>query len=351
MTSKDHRERVGHVIGTALLHTPWLRRLGRISFLGTLDAHPRIRNPSSRLEHSLGVAALAVDVAETLTLERLEARVFVAACLLHDVGHFPLSHAAESAFKRALGTDHHDLTRWVILGDGAIEEDRSLRPTLERMSIDPDAVWALIDGKGEGGLQLEHLLRARINLDTLEGIVRVAANFRVKKGRLPTRIFGWKDGELCIEAEALSAIDQFWALKDRVYDEVINLPSNILAEARLCELVAAEIGDGIFTNFESFDDAALAKALGSRLEEIQLRRSEDSDYELRARGGRGQVLVRTRKRYFVDRRVGEGHKLAASRWDERYKHEKVSAFLISRNRQLELPGVDVNPPVFEAPEF
>ena len=40
---------------------------------------------------------------------------------------------------------------------------------------------------------------------------------------------------------ALAAIDRFWLLKDRVYDQVINIPSNILAEARLCELVAREI--------------------------------------------------------------------------------------------------------------
>jgi HD superfamily phosphohydrolase len=351
MAVKEHRARAAHVIGTALLHTPWLRRLGRISFLDTLDAHPRIRNPSSRLEHSLGVAALGVDVAEALELSDADARVFVAACLLHDVGHFPLSHAAEPAFKRAVGADHHDMTRWVILGEEAIEGPRSLRPVLERQRIDPAAVWALIDGEGGADPRLTHLLRARINLDTLEGIVRVASNFRVRKGKLPQRIFGWKDGLLCIEAEAVRAIDDFWALKDRVYDEVINLPSNILAEARLCELVAREIGDGIFARFELFDDAALAKALGQRFDEIQLRGGEDQDYELRARGGRGEVLVRTRKRYFVDRRVGEGTALEASRWGERYQHEKVRSFLISRNRQLELPGVDVASPVFEAPEI
>jgi hypothetical protein len=294
---------------------------------------------------------LGVDVAEGLELSKEDTRVLVAACLLHDAGHFPLSHAAEPAFKRALGSDHHDLTRWVILGDGAIEENRSLRPILERLSIDPAAVWSLIDGQSGGKLSLEHLLRARINLDTLEGIFRVAQNFRVKKSRLPARIFGWKDGELCIEPGALAAVDQFWALKDRVYDEVINLPSNILAEARLCELVASEIGDGIYARLESFDDAALAKVLGARFEEVQLRHVEDVDYELRPRGGRGQVLVRTRKRYFVDRRIGEGEKLEASRWGERYRHEKVSGFLISRNRQLELPGLNLASPVFEAPEI
>ena len=351
MGAKDQRAQVTRVIGTALLHTPWLRRLGRISFLGTLDAHPKIRNPSSRLEHSVGVAALGAKVAQGLELSESDARVFVAACLLHDVGHFPLSHAAEAAFKRAVGADHHDMTRAVILGDGAIERARSLRPVLERQSIEPDAVWALIDGDGGSDPRLTHLLRARINLDTLEGIVRVAANFRVRKSNLPRRIFGWKEGELCIHAKALAAVDEFWALKDRVYDEVINLPSNILAEARLSELVAQEIGDGIFSRFESFDDAALAKALGQRFDEIQLRGREDDDYVLRTRGGRGEVLVRTRKRYFVDRRVGEGESLEASRWGDRYKHEKVRSFLISRNQQLELPGVHLDAPEFEAPEI
>ena len=150
---------------------------------------------------------------------------------------------------------------------------------------------------------------------------------------------------------AIEHMDSFWETKDYVYGRVINVPSNILAEARLCELVAREIGDGIFARFESFDDAALAKALGQRYEEIQLRGGEDEDYVLRPRGGRGEVLVRTRKRYFVDRRVGEGRALEASRWGERYQHEKVRSFLISRNRQLELPGVDLASPEFEAPEI
>src|SRR5690606_25656619 len=82
MSPRAQRARVNAVIGTALLHTPWLRRLERISFLGTLDAHPRSGRASNRLEHSLGVAALGAEVAETLELERERARVFVAACLL-----------------------------------------------------------------------------------------------------------------------------------------------------------------------------------------------------------------------------------------------------------------------------
>lgn len=362
MSLRAQRARVNGVIGTALLHTPWLRRLGRISFLGTLDAHPRSGRPSTRLEHSIGVAALGAEVAETLELERERARVFVAACLLHDVGHYPLSHAAEPAFARRLGADHHELTRWILTGDGPLGEARSLRPELERLDIDPAAVWALIDGgraqddgdgASAGDVGLTELLRARINLDTLEGIVRVARCFRVRKKRLPARIFVVHDGELSIDAGVVAQVDHFWGLKDRVYDEVINLPSNILAEARLCEQVAGAVSEEVFGELERFDDAALERVLGEGWAATRLRADEDERYLLSPSESDEPILVRTRKRYFVDKRAGDRlEALPVSRWSERYQHEKVRAYLLSRDRQLELPGVSMGLPLeYEAPEI
>lgn len=361
MSARPKRDRVSAVIGTALFHSPWVARLGRISFLGTLDDHPRSRRATTRLEHSIGVAALGVQASEALDLDRNSARRFVAACLLHDIGHYPLSHAAEPAFTRVLGADHHELSRWIILGAGPIDEARSLRPTLERLDIDPAGVWSLIDGSVThkdavpGELALGELLRARINLDTLEGIARVARCFRVRKKIMPSRIFVRDGADLAIDPAAVEAIDQFWGLKDRVYDEVINLPSNILAEARLCELVASEIGDGVFASLEQFDDGALARSLGPRFDEVRLRAGDDANYVLSNHGGPGQVLVRTRKRYFIDARAAGDEPmrpLSFRRWRERYRHEKVRSFLISRHRQLELPGLALaEPPTFAAPEI
>ncbi|NVB36193.1 HD domain-containing protein [Pseudenhygromyxa sp. WMMC2535] len=371
MALARQRARVHELLGADLVHSPWLRRLGRISFLGTLDEHPRSRRASTRLEHSLGVAALAADAAEALALPTAKARVFVAACLLHDVGHYPLSHAAEPAFAKVLGAGHHEVGRWIILGAGPIPRVQSLAPQLEQLDIDPAVVWGIIDRSPElpaDFAPLAELLKAPINLDTLEGIQRAARDFRVRSVRLPERVFTWVGDELGISRAALPAVDRFWGLKDRVYDQVINLPSNILAEARLCELVAQDIDATVLHGLEAFDDSALRRRLGAEgLERAALVDRDDRDYELWVRADYGErvakeerepLMVRVRKRYYVDLAIEpeagqEG--LGLSRWIERYRHEKTRAWLVSRRRdQLRLPlpsAVFAEPPASEAPEI
>ena len=370
MALARQRARFAQLLGADLLTSRWLQRLGRISFLGTLDEHPRSRRASSRLEHSLGVATLAADAAEALDLPTEQARIFVTACLLHDIGHYPLSHAAEAAFARVLGAGHHEVGRWIICGSGPIPREQSLAPQLEQLDIDPALVWGLLDHDPDlpAALQpLARLLQAPINLDTLEGIHRAARDFRIRSPRLPEHIFGWVDGEIGIARPALAAIDRFWLLKDRVYDQVINIPSNILAEARLCELVAREIGLAVLESLDHFDDPALQRHLGSEsLRQVALVEREDRDYELWSSADYGQrvglsigesrvelgpgaalvaedghapVMVRVRKRYYVDPSVEPGREgLALSTWSRRYRHEKTRAWLVSRRRdQLRLP--------------
>lgn len=353
MTAARKPARLVELLGEPLLSSPWLDRLGRISFLGTLDAHPRSRRASTRLEHSLAVAGLAADAAQALELPSERARLFVSAALLHDIGHYPLSHAAEPAFAKSLGASHHEVGRWLLLGNGPIEVSRSLRPVLERLDIDPELTWAIIHHDAELGPELRplaDLLAAPINLDTLEGISRVARDFRLYRRKLPERIFTWVDGELGIARAALAAVDRFWELKDHVYDRVINLPSNILAEARLCELVAANVDREIFDALDRFDDRALRSRLGEEaLDRVQLDGSEDRDYELWTSPDyadqvgeatpRRPVLIRTRKRYFVDRSIdAHAEGLPLRDWSARYRHDKTTGWLVSRRQsQLSLP--------------
>jgi HD superfamily phosphohydrolase len=368
MTPARQRARLVELLGEPLLASPWLSRLGRISFLGTLDQHPRSRRASTRLEHSLGVANLAADAAADLELPRARAQLFVAAALLHDIGHYPLSHAAEPAFTKLLGAGHHEVGRWIVLGTGPIPRMRSLAPTLEQLGVDPASVWAIVDGSDSLAPELAplaELLKAPINLDTLEGIYRVARDFRLRNRKLPARIFAWitsaRGQELGIASEALPAIDRFWLLKHQVYDRVIDLPSNILAEARLCELVASKLDRNVLDALDGFDDPALHRRLGAS---ALLDGGDDRDYELWASERYGEIvggaerrplLVRTRKRYFVDPAVepaGEG--LPLSLWPRRYRHERTRGWLVSRRQDqlsLPLPGSADDGLSSEAPEI
>lgn len=359
MAARSAAQRVATVVGGGLVDSIWVRRLERISFLGTLDHHPRSKSCSDRRIHSLAVAELGMRAAQDLDLDPGSTREFVAACLLHDIGHFPLSHAAEPAFRERLGVGHHEVTQWIVLGQGPIAKHRSLRAPLEDLGIEPEGVWQIISGdtRDVHRQRLAGLLQGTINLDTLDGIVRVARNFRMRRPTLPRKIFSWQGG-VVIRAEAIAGMDAFWRLKDRVYDRVINLPSNILAEARLCELVHERCRDAaIFERFEEFDDEALGRKLGvdgSKVDPGDLVLDEDGDYELRNAAGWGEVLRRTRKRYYVqgacDAAEFTDH-LPFAQWRRRYRHRREAALLVSRRRQLELPGVAGPKLAIEGPQI
>ena len=358
MRASDARLR--SALGGRLLASPWLRRLGRISFLGTLDLHPRSARASTRLDHSLGVAALALRVAVDLDLPPDQARLLVAAALLHDIGHYPLSHAAEPGFARALGVDHHAISRWLILGDGAIPAARTLRPDLEAAGIDPSATWRLIHGGGDDPAlaPLAELLRAPINLDTLDGIVRAARSFRIPGLRLPDRIFARDGDQLFLDPDALPALDRFWALKDRIYGDVINLPSNVLCEAGLAAAVEGRFDPSIFDHLEAFDDRALAHLVDEQARVAGLRDGRDCRFRFLAQSPGHLLLRRARKRYFVDPSVLPGPAgLPLAEWGRRYRHERQVLALVPRTTQVQLPlpglgdAVPGEAPTLEGPEL
>ncbi len=339
------------------MDSSWVQRLARISFLGTLDYHPKSRTAPSRLEHSLGVAALGLQTSEKFPLSSTERRTFVAACLLHDIGHFPLSHAAEPGFARALGVGHHGVSEWIVRGNGNIPGARSLRPVLEASGLDPDLVWQLITGKAPGKLgAVAQLLKAPINLDTLDGIVRAARAFRIRGLSVPVQPFVLDNEGLWITAEALPVFDRFWALKDRVYCDVINRPSNILCEAQLSEVIAEAYDRHIFDEFIGFDDRSLHAHLEQPLAASGLREGDDNRFMFvragRAKSGpttkssttkvAARYLARTRKRYYLNRsQLPSERGLPLHAWGQRYCHERQAMRLVPRNpvTQLLLPGM------------
>lgn len=298
-----------------LLDSEWLKRIGRISFLGTLDAQPDARERTSRLDHSVAVAEWAhhLGLGAGLSGERLT--TFVLAALLHDVGHFPLSHSAEAAFARAFGGTHHDVTRWIVLGGGPVSASRSLRSSIGSVGADPVAVWALIAGEPQMVVPegLAACFSSVLNLDTLEAIPRVARAFGLPHAGSWPVPFAVVNGELVIPSARIAAADRFWQLKDQVYVHVVNRASNIVFEDAV-STAAASLRPEALGPLESLDDEAFLAA--SEPFDIDL---ADADRKLRVvpdeRGSR------TRKRYRVDESVTQGPAgLPVTAWHRRYVH-------------------------------
>lgn len=321
-----------------VLFSPWMKRLARISFLGALDHAPGCRKRPSRLDHSAGAATLALQHGRAMKLDAASLRLLATAALLHDVGHFPLSHTAEPAFRALLGADHHDVSRFIILGGGPVTRDASLAPALEGGGVDPERAWALIDGTDDSALA--PLLSGAINLDTLDGIPRAAGAFGLRAPRLPARLFALRDGRLVVRREALAALDRFWRLKDRVYREVINAPAHAALELRLSALVGRGVSRDALGGIATLDDAALMTLL--RLDDAALAPDEaERASRFVASADPRLAPVRVLREYEVDERVAAtSDGLPVEDWPRRWRTGKHRWFLVTQSAsvQMLLPG-------------
>ncbi len=173
-------------LALALLDTPVVQRLRYVRQLGlAFLVYPGATH--SRFEHAVGAYHLA-GVAIRLLEERgaLAGRSFGgtsemgrhlalvrAAALLHDVGHYPFSHALEE-----IGVTHHEEIARPLLLEGPIADVlvRELGATA------PDEVFALITGRSEHPLQ--GLISGSTDLDKIEYLKRDATMCGVPYGEI-----------------------------------------------------------------------------------------------------------------------------------------------------------------------
>jgi hypothetical protein len=232
-----------------LAHSRPLQRLKNIGFLGALDYIKRSngsdfhRRRHNRYDHSLGVAELALLYADIRGLSRYESRVLSAAGLLHDIGHGPLSHTLEPVFNAKFGINHHKAGSAILEGSTALGDE--IREIMAAYQVDLDEVVAMIEGTHPGPHAF--LYASPINLDTIEGISR-SRLFAAKA----TRPFNPKRLVALIAAKndwPTKASDEFWRLKDSVYNLVIHHPHGLLFDGLAQAYMSVEIAQFRPANF------------------------------------------------------------------------------------------------------
>jgi HD superfamily phosphohydrolase len=179
----------------ALIDTPAFQRLDRIQQLGFVSrVWPGAKH--TRFEHSLGVMHLARRAATRLSQRSGgrwvvldDIRTVAAAGLLHDIGHYPFSHAIEELGRPVL--PHEDVGR-LLIGDGPLAE------VLLGLGLDPARVAALIHGD-RGTLAprdrvLHQILSGTLDVDKLDYLPRDARACHVPYGGVDTdRLLGSLD--------------------------------------------------------------------------------------------------------------------------------------------------------------
>jgi HD superfamily phosphohydrolase len=169
----------------SLIDTAPFQRLRRVQQLGfTSWVFPGARH--TRFEHSLGVYHLArrvllrllrLDEAPPITGE--DASTLLAAALLHDLGHYPFSHAVEELGLGVL-RPHEDISRELIL-------ESPIRDVLrDEWRIPPDRVARLLCPEPLGGVDglLQDVLSGALDVDKLDYLVRDARHCNVPYGEV-----------------------------------------------------------------------------------------------------------------------------------------------------------------------
>lgn len=319
-------ERVRAVVGDTLISAAAVRRLARVSFLGALDTQRDATQRTTRFDHAIGVGALACDVAVSLQLGDHDRALLVSACVLHDIGHYPLSHSTERAFVQITKANHHRVAEGIVI-EGRHDGGEIMR-ALAALNLDPAEVWAVVRGAAKRSDGLDGLLTAPINLDTLEGIPRTAATFRLPSPGI-ANLFHQHEGRAWLRRDAITACDEFWTLKDRVYRTVIERPSNILAEAELCRRV-----EGLtkpLPDWSVLDDAWLAAALDQPILSPSALADIDRNYAIVDNLTGSVAATRTLKRYWIDDQIEPTTLgLPIEDWPRRYRHERRPGYVVPR---------------------
>lgn len=168
-----------------LIDTPAFRRLANISQLGLVRlVYPGANH--TRLEHSLGVFLAAIEYLERLAADArfaaivtpADAELFLAAALLHDVGHWPFGHPIED-LRLPRFPKHEQLAQQVIM-QGEVADVLA-----DDWQLDPARVAALVAGQAfePSHCVLRSMLSGPIDVDKIDYLMRDSLHAGVPYGR------------------------------------------------------------------------------------------------------------------------------------------------------------------------
>ncbi|CAB9539062.1 hypothetical protein [uncultured Gammaproteobacteria bacterium] len=202
-------------------------RLKKIHFLGAIDYLYKQNNRKTytRYTHTLSVATLALKYAQLGKLTVSAERYLVCAALLHDIGHAPLSHSMEPSFKKLFNISHHIASNKIIRGTSPLGDEIAV--ILRKYKINFDKLINLLDNKSQK--KYTSALNGPINIDTIDGIFRAHSYLseaeQYKHAPKPMDVV-----EALFDTKKDYILDNFWGLKNRVYEDIINKKINVYAD-------------------------------------------------------------------------------------------------------------------------
>jgi HD superfamily phosphohydrolase len=233
-----------------LVDTEVFQRLRYVRQLGwTYLVYPGATH--SRFEHALGThhlsrrtLALLCEAEDAASISEQEQAIVRSAALLHDVGHYPFSHALEE-----IGALHHEDVARPLITQGVVAALLT-----SRLGEDaPGRVFDLIRGESESPLQ--GLISGSLDLDKIEYLKRDAFMCGVPYGeidvdRLTNSLVLVDDpatgrSAIGVREKALSALESLLFAKYQMYRNVYWHHAVRSATAMYKRLVEDAIGAGV----------------------------------------------------------------------------------------------------------
>jgi HD superfamily phosphohydrolase len=258
-------------VAERLLDTAVVQRLRYVRQLGLAHlVYPGATH--SRFEHALGAYHLArrtlANLRDAGQLDGVapdEAAIVAAAALLHDVGHYPFSHALEE-----IGVPHHELLSKALVTEGDVAD------VLRReIGVDaPERMYSLICGASESPLQ--GLISGSLDLDKMDYLKRDALMCGVPYGEIDddrlvhamTVVTDPATGRrvIGVHAKGLSALESLLFAKYQMYRNVYWHHAVRSATAMYKRLVELALADGTVevASLGAYTDEGLLHAMESK---------------------------------------------------------------------------------------
>lgn len=243
---QDHERRV--------IDSPSFQRLLSVKQLGfAYAAFPG--GDYSRFSHSVGACHVMEQLVQALRsygnvpISDTDRNIYRLAAILHDVGHYPFSHALEYAIKRRYTADvtrgtqdkpflFHEQVSAELLKGG----NNKLKDAVESCGISADAVARVFTKKDP--LKLVNLISSDVDADRLDYLKRTAyhtglpfgdvdQNYVVREVRLD------KNDRLCWSSRALGALDHVLIGRFYDYQQIVHNKTVVAMEEVLKDVVYA----------------------------------------------------------------------------------------------------------------
>lgn len=212
-----------------VIDTPAFQRLRRVKQLGLAClAFPSADYP--RFEHSLGVLEVTGRLLNTLArvtgnpLSDDDVQAYRLAALLHDIGHYPFSHAMDDAINDyykdrlvvsedptestgapSMGLSHEKL------GGLILKHDECLKKCLDKHNIDPGQIAGIFN-REDPTRKLTNMASSDLDADRLDYLARTACHTGLPYGKadidyLVEHVDRDQDGQLCFDEKALRSVE------------------------------------------------------------------------------------------------------------------------------------------------